>query len=114
MLHVWIFAVQLYLRGRFTLFFNPRQRTRPRPSPGPPWFSRYCETSIIDPVPRVEGGRTGGEHRRGDLPYRFVTWSLFGRPPEPFYVFFAAVDRWTLFIVGTHGWKRETASTSRA
>jgi hypothetical protein len=118
----WIFAVLNYIYADvFTLFFNPAAQTDTAATAAGAAlvFAVLMETSIAMVIlSRVlkRGANRWANIAAGIFHTGFVTWSLFGRPPQPFYVFFVAVEiACTLFIVGyAWTWKREAASTSRA
>jgi hypothetical protein len=117
---LWIFANLNYLYADvFTGFFNPTAHadTAAVTAGAALVFAVLMETSIAMVVLcRVlkRGANRWANVAAGLFHTGFVTWSLFGRPPEPFYVFFAAVEiSCTLFIVG-YAWtgKQETAPAS--
>ncbi len=118
----WIFAVLNYIYADvFTLFFNPAAHadTASITAGAALVFAVLMETSIAMVIlSRVlkRGANRLANIAAGIFHTGFVTWSLFGQPPKPFYVFFVAVEiACTLFIVGyAWTWKREAASASRA
>jgi hypothetical protein len=118
----WIFAVLNYIYADvFTLFFNPAAHMDTAAiTPGAALvFAVLMETSIAMVIlSRVlkRGANRWANIAAGIFHTGFVTWSLFGRSPEPFYVFFATIEiACTLFIVGySWTWKREVASASLA
>ncbi len=117
---LWIFAILNYLYADvFTLFFNPAAHAAAITAGAALVFAVLMETSIAMVVlSRVlkRGANRWANVATGVFNTGFVTWSLFGRPPEPFYVFFAAVEiACTLFIVGyAWTWKQETTPASVA
>jgi hypothetical protein len=114
---LWIVAVLNYMYADvFTLFFDPAARTgMPTATPGAALvFAVLMETSIVMVIlSRVlkRGANRWANIAAGVFNTGFVTWSLFGQPPQPFYLFFVAVEvLCTLFIVVyAWMWKRESA-----
>ena len=103
---LWIFAVLNYIYADvFTLFFNPAAHTgtAAMTARAALVFALLMETSIAMVIlSRVlkRGANRGANIAAGIFHTGFVTWSLFGQPPKPFYLVFVAVEiACTLLIV---------------
>lgn len=103
---LWIFATLNYLYADvFTLFFNPtaQKETFAMPQEAVLVFAILMETAIaMVPLSRILKYRANrwANIAAGVFHTAFVSWSLLGETPRPFYIFFAAIEiACTLFIV---------------
>ena len=108
---LWIFATFNYIYADvFTLFFNPtaQKETWAMPQGAALIFAILMETAIaMVLLSRVlkYGANRWANIAAGVFHTAFVSWSLFGETPMPFYVFFATLEiACTLFIVW-YAWK---------
>lgn len=108
---LWIFATLNYLYADvFTLFFNPtaQKETFAMPPEAVLVFAILMETAIamvlLSRILKYRANRWANI-AAGVFHTGFVSWSLFGETPRPFYIFFAAIEiACTLFIVW-YAWK---------
>ena len=108
---LWIFATLNYIYADvFTLFFNStaQKETFAMPQGAVLVFAILMETAIAMIVlSRVlkYGANRWANIAAGVFHTAFVSWSLFGATPKPFYVFFATIEIvCTLFVVW-YAWK---------
>jgi hypothetical protein len=119
---LWIFAVLNYIYADvFTLFFDPAAHTGTAAitAGAALVFAVLMETSIAMVVlSRVlkRGANRWANIAAGIFHTGFVTWSLFGQPPKPFYLVFVVVEIacTLLIVVYAWTWKREAAPASLA
>ncbi len=108
---LWIFATLNYIYADvFTLFFNPtaQKETWAMPQGAALIFAILMETAIAMVIlSRIlkYGANRWANIAAGVFHTAFVSWSLLGETPMPFYVFFATIEiACTLFIVW-YAWK---------
>jgi hypothetical protein len=112
---VWIFALINYIYADiFTSFFDPAAHSG---TPGITMgsimvFAALMETAIVMVLlARILKQRPNRLLNIivGAVQAAFVTWSLIGKPPTPFYVFFVTIEIASLlFIIGyAWTWKKE-------
>lgn len=113
---LWIFALINYIYADiFTAFFNP-------PVPGSLTvtagtvlvYAVLMETGIVMVLlSRIlpHGWNRWLNVIVGVIQTAFVTWSLFGEPPQPYYVLFVCIEVATLLFIAIYAltWKKERA-----
>jgi hypothetical protein len=106
---LWVFALINYIYADiFTAFFNP-------PAPGSATMSggtlvvlaALMETGIAMVLLSRILPRAWNRWLNvavGIVQTAFVTWSLFGEPPRPYYVFFVAIEIATSLFITAYAW----------
>jgi hypothetical protein len=119
---LWIFALINYIYADiFTVFFDPAadSATAANGAGAVLVFAVLMEAGIVMVLlSRILSYRANrwANVAAGLIQAIFVSWSLFGEPPRPFYVFFVAIEIASfLFIVAyAWTWKPESDSVDRA
>jgi hypothetical protein len=113
---LWIFAlINFAYADIFTAFFNPPAPGSAAMSSGAVLvFAVLMETAIaMVLLARIlpHAWNRWLNVIVGVIQVAFVTWSLFGEPPTPYYVFFVSIEVAALLFIAIYAgtWKKEQA-----